>query len=464
LKKRALFTIPISILLIAVMITSFFLMNIKPDASKVPEDQKLSDYTKPAVVRILNYAYVGWEYHGTNSNVGEYLRRLGNETLMLGSGSGAIISSDGYIVTNAHVVEYSKMEDVTLATNALQLMASEVSEIYGYGYDETYNYMVENVLYSGVEKGLKVVLPGGEMLDGEIKSYGSSANNDEGKDVAVVKIEGRNLPTLFLGDSHEIQNQETIWVIGYPAAAESDILSPDSSLVSTMNDGKISATTKKTETGSPVIQLNAAATHGNSGGPVINDKGEIIGLLTFRGNTVNGQEVQGFNFAVPVNTVREYVAQSGASMKKSESDTIYKEGLALFWGGYYKNALDKFEAVERLYPTHSEIKRYIAESEEKMNKSKTLWSDYKMAFYITDGVAGLLILILMLFTFVIKPKQAKLAVATTPVQTFVHDQLQPAQPTTTESVVADLNNDGKIDIQDILLALQEHQKKENKDE
>jgi serine protease Do len=227
-----------------------------------------------------------------------------------------------------------------------------------------------------------------------------------------------------------------------------------------MNAGQISATSKKTEQGSPVIQINAAATHGNSGGPVINAKGEIIGLLTFRGDTVNGQEVQGFNFAVPVNTVKEFVNQAGAKNAKSDTDILYQEGLNLYWGGYYKHALEKFEAVQRIYPNHSEIKQFIANSEKKMGSSKTLWSDYATIFYIVDGVSGLLILVLLLFTFAFRPKQQAVAAApVTPTPTPVTPP-----PTAPENTLTDLNNDGKIDVQDILLALQEAQKKQKKDE
>jgi serine protease Do len=289
-----------------------------------------------------------------------------------------------------------------------------------------------------------------------VKSYGAPIN--EGKDVAVLKIEGKNLPTLPLGDSDNIQNQDNIWVSGYPAAADSDLLSPDSSLVSSMNAGQISATSKKTEQGSPVIQINAAATHGNSGGPVINKKGEIIGLLTFRGDTVNGQEVQGFNFAVPVNTVKEFVNQAGAKNAKSDTDKLYQEGLNLYWGGYYKHALEKFESVQRIYPNHSEIKQYIANSEKKMGSSITLWSDYTTIYYIVDGVSGVLIIILLLFTFAFRPKQqATVAAPVTPTPVTT-------PPTVPENTLTDLNNDGKIDVQDILLALQEIQKKQKKDE
>ena len=460
MKKRALFTIPISLLLIAVIITSFFLINIKPAEGKIAEAQKLAEFTKPAVVRIVDYAVVSWQFNNPNDpEVIAILKQLNNQSVVGGSGSGAIISSDGYIVTNAHVVEATQKKDEDIVNDAFKQVVTVVADYFKVDYDTAYNYMVKYTQYTDIKRVLKVVLPGGDVLDGEVKSYGAPIN--EGKDVSVLKIEGKNLPTIPLGNSDNIQNQDNIWVSGYPAAADSDLLSPDSSLVSSMNAGQISATSKKTEQGSPVIQINAAATHGNSGGPVINEKGQIIGLLTFRGDTVNGQEVQGFNFAVPVNTVKEFVNQAGVRNTKSETDKLYQEGLELYWGGYYKHALEKFEAVQRIYPNHSEIKQYIANAEKKVDSSKTLWSDYATIFYIVDGVAGLLVLILLVFTFAGgRSKNTTALIASSspsagPVPT-------PPQPSSPKNLLQDLNNDGKIDVQDILLALQEQQKKQQK--
>ncbi|MDQ1144279.1 serine protease Do [Bacillus sp. SORGH_AS 510] len=448
--KRALFTIPLSLLLIAVIVTSFVLINIKPATGNIAQAQKLAEYTKPAVVRILDYAVVEWQFNNPNDpEVMAIMEQLNYQSVLGGSGSGGIISSDGYIVTNAHVVETTQMKDEDIANAAFEQLVNIMADYFKVDYDTAYNYMLNYTQYTGIKKVIKVILPGGDVLDGEVKSYGAPIN--EGKDVAVLKIEGKNLPTLPLGNSDNIQNQDNIWVIGYPAAADSDLLSPDSSLVSSMNAGQISATSKKTEQGSPVIQINAAATHGNSGGPVINEKGEIIGLLTFRGDTVNGQEVQGFNFAVPVNTVKEFVNQAGVRNTKSETDKLYQEGLELYWGGYYKHALEKFEAVQRIYPNHSEIKQYIANSEKKMDSSKTLWSDYATIFYIIDGVSGLLILVLLVFTFAFKPKKPVVAAAVP----------GPTPPMNGNGGLTDLNGDGKIDVQDILQALQEQQRKQN---
>ena len=463
LKKRAFFTIPISLLLIAVIVTSFFLINIKPVEGKIARAQKLAEYTKPAVVRIVDYAVVGWQFDNPgDTEVIAILDQLNFQSVVGGSGSGAIISSDGYIVTNAHVVEATQMKDEDIANAAFEQLVGIVADYFKVDYETAYQYMLTYTKYTEIKKVLKVILPSGDILDGEVKSYGAPVN--EGKDVSVLKIEGKNLPTLPLGNSDDIQNQDNIWVSGYPAAADSDLLSQDSSLVSSINAGQISATSKKTEQGSPVIQINAAASHGNSGGPVINETGQIIGLLTFRGDTVNGQEVQGFNFAVPVNTVQEFVNQAGVRNMKSETDKLYKEGLELYWGGYYKHALEKFEAVQRIYPNHSEIKQYIANSEKKISSSKTLWSDYTTIFYIVDGVSGLLILVLLVFTFTFRPKKPAVAAAI-PAAGSANPSPEPPPPLAdTENTLADLNKDGKIDVQDILLALQEHQKKQKKDE
>ncbi|MBB6282723.1 hypothetical protein [Geobacillus subterraneus] len=139
--------------------------------------------------------------------------------------------------------------------------------------------------------------------------------------------------------------------------------------------------------------------------------------------------------------MKEFVKQAGADHGQGSVDTLFREGLTLYWGGYYKDALTKFEAVERLYPSHSEIKRFITDSQQKSGQSKILWSNYKTAFFIFDGVALLLIIGLLVFTFGLKPKQ----------------QSKAASAGGPSAISADLNHDGKIDLQDVLLTLQKQQ-------
>src|SRR6185295_16527209 len=176
-----------------------------------------------------------------------------------------------------------------------------------------------------------VIIPDGSAFPFEIKQYGAPTgeSNDQGKDVAIVKIEVKNAPILKLRDSDKVKLQDHVTVIGFPGAADtfnSGLLDSKSAFEATVNDGKISA--RKTATsGAPILQTNTAATHGNSGGPGVNDAYEVIGLLTFRGDTVNQQEVQGFTFLVPSNTVMEYVKSAGASNTEGRTDTVFREGL-----------------------------------------------------------------------------------------------------------------------------------------
>lgn len=396
--KRAWISLPLILVLLAGIAASFFLMNTKIDASKVDTGKRIGAYTKPAVVRVLDYVVVSWDYsYVDNYDVYEYLAQREGVSVIGGSGSGAIISSNGYIVTNAHVVDATRKSDEEILTAALVDMASDISELYGYNVDSVINYLYGTLYYNSIEKVQKVILPSGEEYSSDVKSFGAPFY-EEGKDVAVLKIDAKNLPTLQLGDSDAVELQDNIWVIGYPGLADLIGTSEESQLVSTINGGQVSAKDKKFGQGSPLIQINAAALPGNSGGPVVNTDGKIIGLLT-------GGPTEQLNFIVPSSTVQEFIAQSGAKTSPGPVDTLYKEGLEFFWAGYYEEALDRFQKVQQLYDKHSEIKHLISDSQAKMSESKTYWPKYKTYFYVYDGVAAVIIIFLIIFAFVLKPKQ-----------------------------------------------------------
>lgn len=405
----------------ACIIVTQYLIRTKPDTANIPNAQKISELTKPSVVRVVEGYNIKWKYNAFNDGtsagymidylVQQYLAAKNYSSSVWASGSGAIISSNGYIVTNAHVVEYNKKDNNDLIDENIKIVSNDLTKIFNsyfsVSYDDVLQFAKEKIKTEKVDKFLKVVLPGGVVCDGEIKSYGAPVG--EGKDVSVIKIEKKNLPTMTLSDSDTVALQENVWVLGYPGAGDSSVLSDESILVVSITDGKISAVDKKSTQGAPVIQISAAASYGNSGGPVIREDGTIIGLLTFKSE--NSGNIQGFTFVVPSNTMKEFIAQSGATMGQSEVDRLYKEGLNLMWGGYYKDALKNFEGVQRLYPEHSEIKKLIGDCQEKINGSKILWSNYKNIFNIVDIVLALLIvtIVTLLILDIISKKKKALA-------------------------------------------------------
>ncbi len=170
-----------------------------------------------------------------------------------GLGSGFIITSDGYVLTNNHVVE-----------NATKIT---------------------------------VMLKDGREFRGQV------VGTDTTSDVAVVKISGTNLPTVELGDSSSLKVGQRVIAIGNPYG-----------LSQTVTAGFISALERnvqasQTETLVGVVQTDAAINPGNSGGPLIDLSGRVVGM-----NTMIYQNAQGLGFSVSANTVRkvyEAIIKSG---------------------------------------------------------------------------------------------------------------------------------------------------------
>jgi serine protease Do len=323
---------------------------------------RLHMYSKPAVVRIITGFTGTWSFGGSQF-----------PTSNVSSGSGFIISSDGYIMTNAHVVSDLKKTDDEMRTQllyqlAIQLLKAKNLEVTQDNVVRASQILLNNgARLAQFQKINYVFLQSGTRLPFEIKAYGAPVG--EGKDVSILKVETKNAPTLRLGDSEKMQVGDKIYVIGYPGAADSEALDAKSQLEPTTNDGSISA--KKTSAeGAPVLQTNANTTHGNSGGPVINDKGEVIGLLTFRGNTVNGQEVQGFNFIIPSSTAQEFVRQAGTDNKISPVDEKWREGLNHYWKQEYSFASQKFSEITALFPDHSEARKLITDCQEHIARGE----------------------------------------------------------------------------------------------
>ena len=187
--------------------------------------------------------------NSSDFSIEDFLFGRAQKRPQMGSGSGVIISSDGYIITNHHVIETA--EDIQITTN-------------------------DNQSYKA-------------------KIIGS----DEQNDIALLKIESsEELPYAVFGDSDSTQIGEWVLAVGNPF-----------NLTSTVTAGIISAKSRSLDptgrTTQSYIQTDAAVNPGNSGGALINDKGELIGINTAI-QTQTGSYV-GYSFAVPSNIAKKVI-------------------------------------------------------------------------------------------------------------------------------------------------------------
>jgi serine protease Do len=341
-------------------------------ANAVTEGERLAMFSKPSVVRILDGVAGQFYFAPPNRQPKTY------DVSYLALGSGFFINSNGYIATNAHVVSIFHEINTKGEEAAHEVLFYQLLQQVARDYNVDPNSLTrDNVIFVRNYSRLAtmkvfhhVIIPDGSVYEFEEKQYG--APTGQGKDVAVVKIEVKNAPVLLLGDSEKMNLQDHVTVLGYPGAADTfntGLLDSKSALEASITDGKVSAR-KKSASGAPILQISAPATHGNSGGPVMTDKMEVIGLLTFGGDRVNNQEISGFDFVVPSSTVMEFVKAAGVANELGPADKAYREGLELYWDQYYSKAIPKFEEAKRLFPEHSEVARLIQSSQQAIAEGK----------------------------------------------------------------------------------------------
>ncbi len=183
------------------------------------------------------------------------------------TGSGVILDSSGYIITNNHVVQGAKRVQVRLSAAAM-----------------------------GQDRGNSIIAGGGALMGAQVIGV------DKETDLAVLKINGKNLPYLPLGDSDKLFQGQLVFAFGSPMG-----------LTNSVSFGVVSTVARQLERDNPMIyiQTDVAINPGNSGGPLVNTDGEVVGINTLIFTQSGGSE--GLSFSAPSNIVQNIFNQIRAT-------------------------------------------------------------------------------------------------------------------------------------------------------
>lgn len=223
-------------------------ITINPD-SKLDTAEAIATKVLPSVVGISTQSV-------TQSDPFSMMFGMGGEQIREGVGTGFIVDEKGYIVTNSHVVN------------------------------------------DGDTKSIKVQLYDGRELDGVVLW------NDKTLDLAIVKIEATGLTAVELGDSDEVNIGSYAVAIGNPLGLDfqrtvtQGIISGMERTI-TVSDGSSSRLTMD-----GLMQTDASINSGNSGGPLLNSEGKVIGI-----NSAKAQSGEGMGFAIPINTAKPIIEE-----------------------------------------------------------------------------------------------------------------------------------------------------------
>lgn len=294
-------------------------------------------------------------------------------------GSGFFVSSNGYIVTAGHVIFCFTHTDFTQDLRTKYVLIGESFNVLINALEEEGYYFTpaeqEALLtyiltYSALQDAIRLVYAVlGEvkatLTDVQAKGWVArvvSVSPYIERDLALLKVEGlTNCPVLTVGDSDKVMTGDNVYMFGFPGVVTfHPEMGPETLLAPSMTSGIISGK-RFTNFQTPCFQTDAAITHGNSGGPGLNNEGEIIGVCSRGSVTEAGQEVAGFDFIIQSNVLKSLLTESNVANVKGPVDEAFLRGLNYYYEKHYSAAKKEFETVTGLFAYHWRAQELILE-------------------------------------------------------------------------------------------------------
>jgi S1-C subfamily serine protease len=307
------------------------------------------------------------------------------------SGTGFLVTADGYVATNCHLIDrdnafirrqfflsaFQQITDANISAleNAWATRFSEQQKaILNNTYASIYARLFSMALYdlkkdiyieysvdtdsgktSSIKKSAQVIIKGRPM---------------PGKDIAILKMDGDStLPTLTIAQDELPKVGEQLFVYGFPSpVTNNNYVATESAIEPTLTTGIVSAL-KNSVAGWPLIQMDANINRGSSGGPVCNEKGEVVGLTTFGSIETSGGLAAGLNFAIPVSILQEYLDSAGVTAAPSETSLIFGDAVVMYDRQLYRDALSNFRKVNELNKHFPGLAFYIKDADKKLHQN-----------------------------------------------------------------------------------------------
>jgi S1-C subfamily serine protease len=321
------------------------------------------------------------------------------------TGTGWFIDARGWVITNGHVVQPAHEPPRWLVNQQAQRAVAAAClprALKAAGLepgqrpeaeDALKRRLLDQVLPTAkvtLRPNISIVLSSGQRLKAEVRKYsapvGAEPGAMSGRDLALLKVPGENFPVLPLADSKFAQIGDPIHILGFPGVVLShELLNQSAQVEASVTNGAVSGF-KEDKANNPVIQTDAPAAWGNSGGPAINDQGAVVGVLTFVSLApgTEGSIVQGFNFLIPSNAVREFVGGTEVQVNgDSRFNAVWYRGLREFFSEDWKSAARLFEEADKLQLNLVDVKRMLTEAREKVKNPPPRPFPW---FWVTVGV------------------------------------------------------------------------------
>jgi len=288
-------------------------------------------------------------------------------------GTGFCVNPEtGHIITAGHMVEISAAE---FKYDLIYWYLTDTYILDDWS-DSDWNWAYENIKVEGFDGGdydLEVYVqfntanagipddPTSEesFVRAEVIDY----SGWEQRDIALLKIQpqtGRALSAAMIGDSSSVEIQDPLTIIGYPWSSD---IGQANTMSPTVTNGTLSG--KVMLAGTEVMQIQGSAREGNSGGPVLNEDGQVVGILTMGTDYTN-------NYYRPSNDIMDILNKNGVTNKLGMVDEEFEQGLVNYRLDHHSEAIDHFNAVLNLNQRHLLAQDYRSKSQEAINRGEDI--------------------------------------------------------------------------------------------
>ena len=417
--------------------------------------EELASLAKPAVVRIVQHT----EGKATIKPFKIDLKNLailpdpgGQPTVFTLdeyiTGSGFVINSDGYVMTNSHVISYQTVKLSVIyrsAYDAIMVAAASMSEedqqktptdeekLDAFG-DRVVEYLLKESSFD-IKKSLAVLNPSSQKEKlADLFAEGFPAKTisvyddfyKDNQDAAIIKIDQRGLPSIKIGDPASVKMGEKIYIFGFPATAE---FNQKNLLESTFTQGVVSAFKDSENKDFKIFQTDAKVSQGSSGGPLLNGSGEVIGLITYQTGELDQGAGDNFAFAIPITIARQIVEKNYLSQLSQETArpveggyfSHFRSGLDYLLGQNCASAIKEFnlakQGVNPDFQADRQIDPYIERCRVMIASGSSIDSDWDVFrnkirstdyfIWILAGVGGMMVIVLVAVILVLVARISK---------------------------------------------------------
>jgi pSer/pThr/pTyr-binding forkhead associated (FHA) protein/S1-C subfamily serine protease len=357
-------------------------------------------------------------------------------------GSGFVVNPTGTIVTASHVVDPDAATVRTAAVNRFFAQFNLTNRLIDPA--GAYRRCVRRVTCDfAITTTVRVYQPIDQAGSRELKQYRARVLERTGfatTDIAVVQVNGRNMPTAPLAQSVDgLQTGARLAALGFPGSAqglETGVTKP------TFVDGTLSAL--RTQGTGQQLEINVNTEQGMSGGPVINQSGQVVGVVSY--HTVRATGETGRRLARSVDDARAALGDAGKRPVRGPADTDFREAMELYWERHYEDAIPEFQNALNLSEGHPLAAEYRRTATERNARGESIALDEGgiPLLAVVGGVAGGLAVLGLLAFFLLRGRRPRPAPAPArapggpprPVPAPVQAQTPPAAPASPAPVSA----------------------------